>query len=79
MNSESLCQVITDLIDEVNICMETQSSVDKMYDKLLKVLHNEMQDKLTPIAKGGKRKNTSYNVIGTMTFQICGKLPIKRS
>ncbi len=60
MNSESLCQVLNDLIDEINVTMETQSSVDKMYDKLLNVIHKEMQDKLTPIAKGGRRKNTPY-------------------
>ncbi len=56
MNSEQFCQLIIDLIDEINVGLESQDCVDEMYNKLVKAVQDEMGEKLTPLSKGGRRK-----------------------
>ncbi len=60
MNSEQVRNVLLQLIDEINITRENQSCVDEMYSKVVNVIHAEMKDKLSPLSKSGKRKNTPY-------------------
>ena len=60
MKSEHLRQIVSNLIDEINVSRETQQCVDVMYENLIKVVHNEMKDKLVPLSTGGRRKNTPY-------------------
>ncbi len=57
---EVQCNVLLQLIDEINVSRESQSCVDEMYSKVVNVILNEMKDKLSPLSTNGKRKNTPY-------------------
>ncbi len=60
MKSEQVCSALCQLIDQINLSRETQQHVDKMYEKLLSIIVNEMREKLSPVSKCGRRKNTPY-------------------
>ncbi len=52
--------ITTLLIDQINLSRETQCHVDELYENLLSIIINEMREKLSPISKCGRRKNTPY-------------------
>ncbi len=68
MGSEQFCQLIIDLIDE------TQNCVDEKYDNFVKIVHDEMKEKLTPLSKGGDENVHHINHIGQMNYLGCGNL-----
>ena len=74
MKSEHLCQIVSDLMDEINVSRESQISVDNMYNCLIHVIHDEMQDKLVPLSIGGKQRTLRISHTGIMNYQIYGRL-----
>ena len=60
MTSEPICEILSQLIDQINLSRETQRCVDEKYELLLSVIKDEMRDKLSPVSKSGRRKNTPY-------------------
>ena len=74
MRSEQFCQLIIDLIDEINVCRETQNCVDEKYTDFVKIVHDEMNEKLTPLSKGGRRKCTPYKPYWTDELSRLWKL-----
>ncbi len=60
MQSPNISQAIGKLIDDILLVRENQGEVDHMYDKVVRTIFDEMQNKLTPISKTGRRKNTPF-------------------
>ncbi len=48
--------------------------MDEKYDNFVKIVHDEMKDKLTPLSKGGRRKCTPYKPYWTDELSRLWKL-----
>ncbi len=60
MNSDTICNVIAELIENITLARENQASVDVAYNKVVEVVYKEMKDKLQSVSKSHRRKNTPF-------------------